>query len=74
VWPEVEREDSDHSGVYKIGSGGVDIPSEARASATTDEGGRIDVLYVALDKNAAAYVLVAGAEPPGFSAATCSIG
>jgi hypothetical protein len=69
VWPEVEREDGDHSGVYKIGSGGVNVPSEARASATTDEAGRVDVLYIALDKNTAAYVLVADDDHPIFGIA-----
>src|ERR1700730_11499870 len=66
VWPEVEREHIDHSGVYRIGSGGVDIPSEVRASATSDDAGRVDVLYVALDKGTAAYVLVADDDHPIF--------
>lgn len=66
VWPEVERETVDHSGVYKIGSGGVDIPLEARASATTDTGAVIDVLYLALDSGTAAYVLVADDDHPIF--------
>lgn len=62
-WAQLEREGpGDHSGFYKIGSGGVDVPRDVRSSASADENDEVDVLYVPIDENTGAYILVADDE------------
>ena len=68
AWPEVEVY-GDHSGAYRIGAGLLYVPEVVRASASTDEGGLIDVLYLALDASTGLYVLVADDEHPIFGSA-----
>jgi hypothetical protein len=65
AWPEVDRH-GDHSGAYRIGPGVLYVPELATGSATTDEDGRVDVLYLPLDTNTDLYVLVADDEHPIF--------
>ena len=64
-WAEVDRS-GDHGGTYKVGSGVLYVPVDARARASTDDEGRVEVLYVPLDANTGVYVLIADEEHPIF--------